>query len=389
MELVKCITNDLEVPCDVDFVIEGYVDPSEDLICEGPFGDHTGYYSLQDYYPKFHVTCITHRMDAVYPATIVGIPPQEDAYIGKATERIFLTPIRMAMLPEIIDMDMPAEGVFHNIVIVKINKEYQGHANKVMNALWGAGQMMFNKVLIVVDGNVDIHNYSEVFKAIIDNTNPNEDVYFANGPVDVLDHSSKRFALGSKLGVDATCKSKEESFIISNKIITPFINKEKIKETYPEVKDIRDFNDVNLPLAIITVKKDRKHHIRELATSLTEEGLLTNFAFVLFMDDNIPLCDVKDVIWMAANNIDPERDCSYINDKDGEKHYGLIIDGTRKTKKYDDFKRDWPNIVVVDDKTIESIDRKWDKLGLGEFIPSPSLKYKALLFKGDAVAEEE
>ena len=389
VKLVKCITNDLEVPFDADFVIEGYVDPNEELICEGPFGDHTGYYSLQDNYPRFHVTCITHRKDAVYPATIVGIPPQEDAYIGKATERIFLTPIRMAMLPEIVDMDMPAEGVFHNIVIVKIKKEYPGHANKVMNALWGAGQMMFNKVLVVMDGDVDIHNYAEVFKNIIKNSNPNEDIYFSNGPVDVLDHSSKRFALGSKLGIDATTKTNADSFNSDNITITPFINKDKIKEMFPGVKDIRDFNSINLPLVIITITKDRKNHAFKLANELVGEGLLTNFAFVLFMDHNIPLFVMKDVIWMAANNIDPERDCFYINDKDGDKQYGIFIDGTRKTKKYDGFTRDWPNIVVVDDKTIESIDKKWDKLGLGAFIPSPSLKYKALLFKGGAVAEEE
>ena len=390
VKLVKCITNDLEVPFDADFVIEGYVDPNEDLICEGPFGDHTGYYSLQDNYPRFHLTCITHRANAVYPATIVGIPPQEDAYIGKATERIFLSPIRMAMLPEIIDMDMPAEGVFHNIVIVKIKKDYPGHANKVMNAMWGAGQMMFNKVLVVMDGDVDIHNYAEVFKNIIKNTNINEDIYFSKGPVDVLDHSSKRFAFGSKLGIDATHKTADELIENTyNASKNSFINKEKIKEMFPEVKDIRDFNSINLPLAIITIKKDRKNHTRKLAAELIEENLLTNFAFVLFMDDNIPLFEMKDVIWMAANNIDPERDCFYVHNKENEKHYGLFVDGCRKTKKYDGFTRDWPNIVVVDDATIESIDKKWDKLGLGNFVPSPSLKYKSLLFKGGAVAEED
>ena len=258
-----------------------------------------------------------------------------------------------------------------------------------MNAMWGAGQMMFNKVLIVMDGDVDIHNYNDVFKAIIKNVNSNEDVYFSKGPVDVLDHSSKRFAFGSKLGIDATNKSKEESFNVDNSTITSFIDINKIKEMFPEVKDVKDFNDVNLPLAIITIKKDRKNHTRKLANELVGEGLLTNFAFVLFMDDNIPLYDKKDVIWMAANNIDPERDCFYINNKEDEKQYGLFVDGTRKTKLYDGFTRDWPNIVVVDDATIESIDKKWDKLGLGAFIPSPSLKYKPLLFKGGAVAEED
>ncbi|MDD5570596.1 MAG: menaquinone biosynthesis decarboxylase, partial [Bacteroidales bacterium] len=161
VELVKCITQDIEVPADVDFVIEGYVDPAEDFILEGPFGDHTGFYSLADYYPKFHITCITHRKGAIYPATIVGIPPQEDAWLGKATERIFLNPIRMTIASEIVDMTMPTEGVFHNLAIVKIKKTYEGQSQKVMNSLWGAGQMMFNKIMIVLNENCNLTDYTE------------------------------------------------------------------------------------------------------------------------------------------------------------------------------------------------------------------------------------
>src|SRR5215475_9161621 len=152
--LVKCITQpEIEVPADADFIIEGYVDPGDEMIWEGPFGDHTGYYSLPDWYPKFHITAITHKKNPVYPATIVGIPPQEDAWLGKATERIFLAPIKMTMVPEIIDMDMPVEGVFHNLVIVKIKKDFAGQGQKVMNAMWGAGQMMFNKILVLASPN--------------------------------------------------------------------------------------------------------------------------------------------------------------------------------------------------------------------------------------------
>src|SRR5438046_3643992 len=150
VELVKCITQEgVEVPTDADFVIEGFIDPNDEMIWEGPFGDHTGYYSLPDWYPRFHITAITHKKNPVYPATIVGIPPQEDAWLGKATERIFLAPIKMTMVPEIIDMDMPVEGVFHNLVIAQIKKEFAGQAQKVMNAMWGAGQMMFNKILVI------------------------------------------------------------------------------------------------------------------------------------------------------------------------------------------------------------------------------------------------
>src|SRR4029078_13476671 len=150
---------DAQVPADADIIIEGFIDPEEEYVLEGPFGDHTGYYSLADYYPRFHITCITHRKDAVYTATIVGIPPQEDAWLGKATERIFLAPIKMTMVPEIVDMDMPEEGEFHNLVITQIRKEYAGQGQKVMNAMWGAGQMMFNKILVLTDEGVKIQDY--------------------------------------------------------------------------------------------------------------------------------------------------------------------------------------------------------------------------------------
>ena len=184
VELVKCITQpDVEVPADADFIIEGYVDPADELIWEGPFGDHTGYYSLPDWYPRFHITCITHRKDAVYPATIVGIPPQEDAWLGKATERIFLAPIKMTMVPEIIDMDMPVEGVFHNLVIAQIRKEYAGQGQKVMNAMWGAGQMMFNKILVLADEGVRIQDYRALAQYVFRNLNPATDVYFSQGPM--------------------------------------------------------------------------------------------------------------------------------------------------------------------------------------------------------------
>ena len=179
VELVKCITQpDVEVPADADFIIEGYVDPDDELIWEGPFGDHTGYYSLPDWYPRFHITCITHKNNAVYPATIVGIPPQEDAWLGKATERIFLAPMKMTMVPEIMDMDMPVEGVFHNLVIAQIKKDYAGQGQKVMNAMWGAGQMMFTKLMIIVDGEVNIHDHWEVARYISDHLDPAHDIFF-------------------------------------------------------------------------------------------------------------------------------------------------------------------------------------------------------------------
>lgn len=206
VDMVKCVSSDLEVPADSELVLEGWVDPSE-LRREGPFGDHTGYYSLADDYPVLHVEALTHRRNPVYPATIVGRPPQEDAYLGLATERIFLPLLRM-VLPELRDMHLPAAGAFHNLVIVSVKKEYPGHPQKVMNAIWGTGQIMFTKAVVVVDEDIDPHDLQEVLFRITSNVDPRRDLLFTDGPLDVLDHSSDRFAFGSKVGIDATRKNK-------------------------------------------------------------------------------------------------------------------------------------------------------------------------------------
>jgi 4-hydroxy-3-polyprenylbenzoate decarboxylase len=211
IELVKCETNDLEVPANADVVIEGYVDPTEPLREEGPFGDHTGYYTLPEPYPVFHVTAITHRKDAVYPATIVGIPPMEDFYIGGASVKLFL-PIFKMNFPEIVDIALPAEGVFHNLVFVSIKKTYPMQAYKIMHGLWGMGQMMFTKYLVVVDHDVNVHNTSEVLFHLCANTDPQRDSMFTKGPSDVLDHATSEIAIGSKLGIDATKKLPGEGF---------------------------------------------------------------------------------------------------------------------------------------------------------------------------------
>jgi 4-hydroxy-3-polyprenylbenzoate decarboxylase len=211
VELVKCETNDLEVPANSDFVIEGYVDPTEPLRDEGPFGDHTGYYTLPEPYPVFHITAITHRKDAVYPATIVGVPPMEDFYIGGASVKLFL-PIFKMNFPEIVDIALPAEGVFHNLVFVSIRKTYPMQAYKIMHGLWGMGQMMFTKYIVVVDADVDVHNTSDVLFRLCANTDPQRDSLFTKGPSDVLDHATSEIASGSKLGIDATKKLPGEGF---------------------------------------------------------------------------------------------------------------------------------------------------------------------------------
>ena len=204
VEMVRCKTIDLEVPAQAEFVLEGYVVPGE-LRSEGPFGDHTGYYSLAEDYPVMHVTAITHRRDPIYPTTMVGRPPTEDFFMGKASERLMLPALQMT-LPEVVDMNMPAEGIFHNLVIVSMKKEYPGHAQKVMHALWGLGLMMLVKTIIVVDHYVDVQNLSEVAWRVTANIDPSRDVTFAEGPADDLDHASFMPKYGSKMGIDATAK---------------------------------------------------------------------------------------------------------------------------------------------------------------------------------------
>jgi 4-hydroxy-3-polyprenylbenzoate decarboxylase len=210
VEMVRCQTCDLEVPANAEIVLEGYLQLGE-LRAEGPFGDHTGFYSLEDEYPVFHVTCMTHRKNPIYPATIVGIPPMEDYYMGKAIERIFL-PLMRLQLPEVRDICMPAEGVFHNLMLVSIRKSYPGHARKVMHAIWGLGQAMFTKCIVVVDEDVNVQDLREVAWRALNNIDPQRDIEFVLGPVDSLDHASRLPNYGSKMGVDATRKWPSEGF---------------------------------------------------------------------------------------------------------------------------------------------------------------------------------
>jgi 4-hydroxy-3-polyprenylbenzoate decarboxylase len=211
VRLTKALTCDLEVPAEADFVIEGNIDPRESLVTEGPFGDHTGFYSLADLYPQVRVTAITMRRNPIFPATIVGRPPMEDFYLGHTTERIFL-PLLKLTVPEIVDYHMPAEGIFHNLVFVSIKKEYPGQAYKVMNALWGQGLMSLAKVIVVVDHWVNVRNKDEAWWVALNNLDPQRDARFSMGPIDVLDHSSRDFTFGSKMGLDGTRKLPEEGF---------------------------------------------------------------------------------------------------------------------------------------------------------------------------------
>ncbi|RLD85204.1 MAG: menaquinone biosynthesis decarboxylase, partial [Bacteroidetes bacterium] len=364
VKLVKCITQDIEVPSDADIIIEGYVDPEEDFILEGPFGDHTGYYSLADYYPKFHITCITHRKDAVYPTTIVGIPPQEDAYIGKATERIFIAPMRMTLVPELTDMNLPVYGVAHNLTIVSIKKTFAGQATKVMNALWGAGQMMFNKILMVVDDEVNVHNYQEVYKAFVKYTDPVHDLHFSMGPLDVLDHSASKYAFGSKLCIDATRKYPEE---LATKSITPEKNESqqalltKLKEKFTEIRDAGFVGADDHAILFLSFEKTKTLHVKKMAKDLSNFGGFSSIKMIVFFDDKVNVHDLPSCVWLVTNNIDPKRDCYFI---ESELNRFVAIDGTRKTVANDNFERDWPNIIVSDENTINRIDEIWEQLNL-------------------------
>ncbi len=378
VELVNCLTQPIRVPRDVDIVIEGYIDPSEDYILEGPFGDHTGYYSLEDYYPKFHITCITHRKNAIYPATIVGIPPQEDTWIGKATERIFLLPIKMSIIPEIIDIRFPVEGVFHNLVIIKIKKNYPGQAFKVINAVWGTGQLMLTKIVIVIDENIDLYEDLTIAKIIFNNIN-NQNIIFTNGPIDVLDHACDKLAFGGKIGIDATDQLYEEK--ISNikkcsltKKLFQEIDINNIKKIYPEIQDMKlELLLSNVPVIFIAIKKSYYKHIFYINNSLFKLKCFNNIKTIIYLDFFFKEDNISSLLWRCLNNIDPKRDSYIINNKECIK---IGFDCTIKTLKIDKFERKWPNIITSNNKTINKINTIWPKLRLGEIIESPSKKYK-------------
>jgi 4-hydroxy-3-polyprenylbenzoate decarboxylase len=406
VELVKCISQpEIEVPSDTDFIIEGYVDPNDELIWEGPFGDHTGYYSLPDWYPRFHITCITHKKNAVYPATIVGIPPQEDAWLGKATERIFLAPMKMTMIPEIMDMDMPVEGVFHNLVIAQIKKEYAGQGQKVMNAMWGAGQMMFNKILVLADQHIQIQDYKRLAQYVLANLQPANDIYFSQGPMDVLDHSCSKLGFGGKMCIDGTMKFDEEK----EEREEADDNWQLAKECLNDFSEIKIINDSllkeNIPVLILSVEKNRKAHVKELHQQICERKAIEGVKLILYVEHTVDANDLGTALWRFCNNLDPKRDHVLYKPQEtgnreqetegsGNSNYKpqttnslpcMGLDGTRKTKELDNFHRDWPNIIVADDTTIKSVDEKWPRLGIGEFLPSPSLKFKGQLYGEEAV----
>ena len=363
VRMVRCITQDIEVPEDVDIVIEGYIDTEEDLFLEGPFGDHTGFYSLADWYPRFHVTCITHRKAAIYPATIVGIPPQEDTWIGKATERIFLTPIKLAILPEVKDLQMPAPGVAHNLALVQIEKTYPGQGLKTIHSLWGAGQMMLNKMLLVTD--LPLDDTRELARQTLARIDFHNDLVFGKGPLDVLDHSSPRFAFGSKLGIDAT-----------ELLLNPHqkgIRSPQFDGVASLLRGGKAYSllDEDIPIAILAVHEPNSELIATLGEQLLTDDDFSSVKLFILLDDTVDIFDLHTVCWLVCANVDPERDVRLAD----APRQQMVVDACMKYPQTYGFPRDWPNIVTASEKTIRDIDQKWEQIGLGKFIPSPSEKF--------------
>jgi 4-hydroxy-3-polyprenylbenzoate decarboxylase len=354
--LVKCKTVNLEVPAHAEIVLEGYIDPAE-MRLEGPFGDHTGYYSQDGDYPVFHITAITHRKNPVYLTTIVGIPPQEDFYLGKATERIFL-PLLRTQLPEIADMNMPLEGVFHNCVIVSLEKRYPMQARRIMTTLWGMGQMSFVKTIIAVDANVDVQNEAEILKLLLDEVDLERDLFFSEGILDVLNHASDQALYGSKLGIDATREIDGEPHrtIMQSETQPPDSGiMERIKEKFSEIKKIRVVNcSQQRPILLVALNKTGPGQGTELIQNFLADEAFQSIGVLLVLEAHVDLENTSQVLWKLFNNLDPKRDIQIANQRIG-------IDVTRKLPE-EGYQQNWPEEIVMSKEVIQKVDQKWHKL---------------------------
>ena len=351
VRLVKCKTVDLEVPADADLVLEGYVDPQEDMAWEGPFGDHTGYYSLADWFPRFHVTAITHRKDAIYPTTVVGIPPQEDGPMGKATERLFLELMRF-QIPEIVDMNMPVEGTFHNLMLVSIRKRYPGHARKAMMSLWGAGLVSLEKVLLVFDEDVDVHDPQAVLRILLDRLDVARDVLVIDQvPTDTLDHAAPRPDLGSHVGIDATRPLPHEPPRRAPPAPGPAPPLERLRADVPDLVATRQPHP---RLLLASIRKTRPGQARETMERLWKAGVSPDVVLVVYEAD-VDLDDGSAIVFHATANLDPARDLVVQPPR-------LGVDATIKLPAEN--AREWPPIIRMDEKTKALVDRRWKEYGL-------------------------
>ncbi|WP_460378229.1 menaquinone biosynthesis decarboxylase [Thermus brockianus] len=348
LELARGVTVDLPVPAEAEFVLEGYIDPEEPLVEEGPFGDHTGFYTPVDLYPRFHVTALTHRKGAIYPATIVGVPPMEDAYLIEATERLFLPALRL-VLPEVVDYHMPPEGVAHNWVNVSLRKEYPGQAYKVAYGMLGLGQMMFAKVIVAVDGEVPVKPGFAALLEALKHALPGRDTLLLRGPVDVLDHSARAFAFGGKLFLDGTRKLPEEGGEVP---FTP-----KAHTALPE--DPEALAQRQWPgLWGVALEKQRPHQAWEVAERLLRAPQSAGIRLLLLADADTALTPAE-LLWAVLNNIDPERDARVMPGAEGPV---LVLDGTRKLPE-EGFQRVWPERIRMDPKVKALVEARWEEYG--------------------------
>jgi len=349
VRMAKCVTVHLEVPAEAEFVLEGYADPQERRR-EGPFGDHTGYYSLADDYPVFHVTAITHRRDPVYCTTLVGRPPMEDCYLAKATERLFL-PMLQTVFPEIVDYHFPWEGVFHNIAIIAIDKEYPGHAQKIMSGLWGQGQMSFCKTIVIVDKQINPQDTRAVLELLLTNPDISSDITIARGILDVLDHASPFPNFGSKLGIDLTARFRDEPPRIQKKEACNLSNLATVKDLL--LSDVPGASDCQ-PLAeklmarqpalnaimAISIEKKLNRSGKAFAADILSLEVLGIFNIFILFDKDIDLGDTSLLLWKLFNNVDPERDITIHGER-------VVIDASIKGPADGHF-REWPEELIFD-----------------------------------------
>lgn len=359
VRLVKCLTNDIYVPADCDFVIEGWVDTTEPKMVEGPFGDHTGFYSLEDEYPLFHVTAITHRRDAVYPATIVGVPPMEDAYIAKASERIFLAPIRLVMQPEIRDMWMPEAGVAHNLAVVSIAESYAGQARKVGLSLLGAGQMMFTKYIAIAPESIGVRDTAALAR-LARGLNVERDVQRAAGVYDALDHATATPGTGGKLVFDLTASGPERP-----------IRLPKEWALCGGVQSVDTSLASQWSLLIVRAEMGTEVNIEEF---IKTNGVEINFVAVF--DPATEGLTPYDLLWLGCGDTEPARDASIIGST-------LIVDCRTKVDTAGAPTR-FPNIVTSDEATRRKVDERWEEYGIGEPLPSPSERLAGLVYSDKA-----
>jgi len=354
VELVKGKTVDLEVPANAEFILEGYIDPEEAWRVEGPFGDHTGFYTLEDLYPAFHVTAVTMRKNPVYPATIVGRPPMEDAYLIEASERIFLVPAQL-ILPEIVDYHMPPAGIAHNLVNVTIDKGYPGQAYKVANGLLGLGQMMFAKVILVADQDAPApKEHAAFWRHVLQHAVPGRDEQFAKGPIDVLDHASRAWSYGSKLVIDGTVKHTEEG---DGAAWEP--GPARAQEELPNHAEVIAQDQPGGGFWFLTTEKQRPDQGRHLGEWAARQSAARGVRLIAVLDADTNPCDFEDVMWTLLNNIDPERDVQVVTDAAGGPCW--VVDATPKVRE-EGFSRDWPQKITMDPEVTERVEARFAEL---------------------------